>query len=95
MARLHYRGKPKRRLYLANIGPDKLHPGLKIQAGEPLYGEDDSRAIGNIINHAEGENGELSLLLTTTEAGASAELHPGDHKGLTLRPRATPYPLPQ
>lgn len=95
VARLHYRGKPKRRLYLADINPDQITPGLNIHAGDPLYGEDGTKAIGNIINHADCENGGQALLLTTTQAGASSELHPGDNKGIVLYPRVTPYPLPQ
>ena len=95
VARLHYRGKPKRRLYLADINADSIPPDLQIQAGDPLYGEDNSRAIGNVINCAAGENGEQFMLVTATEAGANTALRLGDSKGPQLHTHATPYRVPQ
>ena len=95
VARLHYRGKPKRRLYLADINADNIPPNLQIQAGDPLYGDDGSRAIGNVINCVAGENGGLLMLVTATEAGARKELRLGDSRTPQLRTHATPYPIPQ
>jgi tRNA-modifying protein YgfZ len=95
VARLHYRGKSKRRLYLADINPDALPAGLQIQAGDPLYGEDNSRAIGNIINWVQCDNGERHLLVTTTEGGVNAPLRLRDNEGPLLHTSATPYSIPQ
>lgn len=95
VARLHYRGKSKRRLYLADISAGELPAGLQIQAGDPLYGEDNSRAIGNVINWVECESGEQRMLVTTTEAGLNTGLRLRDNKGPALHTSATPYPIPQ
>ena len=95
VARLHYRGKSKRRLYLADINPDALPAGLQIQAGDPLYGEDNSRAIGNVINWVQCDNGERHLLVTTTEGGVNAPLRLRDNEGPLLHTSATPYSIPQ
>lgn len=95
VARLHYRGKPKRRLYLADINADNIPPDLQIQAGDPLYSDDGSRAIGNIINCVAGKDGGLLMLVTATEAGASTGLRLGDSKTPRLNTHAPPYPLPQ
>tara|TARA_R110001592_G_scaffold363248_6_gene682386 strand:- start:88992 stop:90005 length:1014 start_codon:yes stop_codon:yes gene_type:complete len=95
VARLHYRGKPKRRLYLADVKADKIAPDLQIQTGDALYGEDTARAIGNIINHAPDKKGGHIMLVTATDAGASSGLRLGDNNGTPLHIRATPYPIPQ
>ena len=95
VARLHYRGKPKRRLYLADANPDKLAPHSRLQAGAPVYGEDKTRAIGNIINHAPDENGGQIMLVTATAAGASSGLWLEDGGETPLHIRTPPYNIPQ
>jgi folate-binding protein YgfZ len=95
VARLHYRGTPKRRLYLADIEPDQIPSGFVIQAGDSLYGEDNPRAIGNVINRSTGKNGELRMLVTATQAGVKTGLRLAENKGPRLRTHAMPYPVPQ
>ena len=94
VARLHYRGKPKRRLYLANIDADQIPPDCLVQAGDSLYSEENPRAIGNVINHTAGTNGEHRMLVTATEASVKNVLRLGDNTGPRLRTRAMPYPVP-
>jgi len=73
IARLHWRGRPKRRLYAATTGGE-LPP-----EGTSLYTEGGGRCIGSVVNAAAGTQG-ISLLVETTSdaAGGSLTLEHGD-----------------
>ena len=70
VARLHYRGKAKRRLYLATGGNEAL------AAGTPLFIAGGEQSIGTVTNSACAD-GEVVHLVSSTEAGLASPLHPG------------------
>ena len=78
IARLHYRGKPKRRLYRAEsdcqIAPD---------AGAALYLAGETQSCGSVVN-ATVHNGLCELLVETTDTGANAPLLT-EQDGLEIR----------
>jgi len=94
VARLHYRGKPKRRLYLARLA-GVATADQRPAPGDPLYGADDTRAIGNIVNLAVDENEGTVMLVTTTAEGLAGGLHLGGSEGPALAVTRPPYPLPE
>ncbi len=94
VARLHYRGTPKRRLYRAETALAGLE-GRLVAAGDPLYSADGARAVGNVINRVETADGRLLLLVTSTAAGTATGLHLLDPSGPLLRTEAMPYPVPE
>lgn len=63
VARLHYRGTPKRRLYLAS-GPSGQVP----EPGATVYQKNAGQATGNVVNANPGEDpaGEVLILTTAT-----------------------------
>ncbi|MEH6591577.1 MAG: hypothetical protein V7746_15050 [Halioglobus sp.] len=87
VARMHYRGKPKRRMYLATIAA-----GSKPVAGEALYSVGE-QSVGNIVNSAMLANGEVSVLVVATADGFDAGLHLGAIDGPKLTPGELPYAL--
>jgi folate-binding protein YgfZ len=65
VARLHYRGKSKRRLYRASISSSQ------VQDGDELYVTGSEQSIGNIINHAsinDSEGSEVLAVISTQHA---------------------------
>ncbi len=84
VARMHYLGKLKRRMYLAHINE-------KAQAGDALYADDDTQACGMIANAAPAPSGGYDVLaVMQTENCDKAHLA----QGATLSLEALPYPLP-
>lgn len=69
VARLHYRGKAKRRMYLATGGD------IALPAGTPLFAAGKDQAIGSIVNGAMDAD-QAIYLVSSTEAGLAAPLHP-------------------
>jgi folate-binding protein YgfZ len=94
VARLHYRGKPKRRLYLASLEPGDRDDLKMPAAGTALYSPGSEQSTGNVINSVAGEDGQWLLLVTATAPGAAGGLHVGAANGPALQLRALPYPLP-
>ena len=88
VARLHYRGKSKRRSY-----PAVLAQGATAAPGDPVFGPDTARSIGNVINYVSNEDGGLLLVSVTTEA-ARQDLHLENPDGPVLALQPLPYPLP-
>ena len=86
VARLHYRGKAKRRLLLGSVNAAGLAPG------DTLYAADGSRAEGMVINVASGGDGVSRLLVCTSpdhlQPGLALE---GGAVEVTLS--LPPYPL--
>jgi folate-binding protein YgfZ len=95
VARMHYRGKPKRRLYPAQVALAALPAGRRPEPGSPLYLAGGAQAAGNVINSVATEDGRLVLLVTATSEGLRTGLHlPGaDGPALSIGP--APYPLPE
>lgn len=69
VARLHYRGKAKRRLYLATGGEQAL------TAGTDLFIAGSEQSVGTVANSA-SIDGAAVHLVSSTEAGLASELHP-------------------
>lgn len=80
VARMHYRGKPKRRLYQASTA--ESHP-LPI-AGTQLYQHESQQSAGTLVNSATGSNG-LAVALIVAPVEGTAGLHLADPNGPILR----------
>ena len=87
VARLHYRGKPKRRTYIA-----ELSGGESCSAGITLFSADSSQGVGTVINSSSALDKTL-LLVAATAAGAEKGLHVGAADGHLLTLGKLPYEL--
>ena len=87
VARLHYRGKPKRRCYIATL-PAQLCPA----AGSPLYTANSSQSVGNIVNCARAD-GDCMTLLVATAGGVEQGLLLGASDGPSLTLGELPYSI--
>jgi len=88
VARMHYRGTLKQRMYLANIaGSDQPQPGAKLfSAG---FGE---QACGTIVNSARSPDGGHDVLAVIQIASAgSGNVHWKSLSGPALRFLSLPY----
>lgn len=87
VARTHYLGKVKRRTHLAHVDAP-----IAPQAGDPVYGQDSSEAIGMVVSAAPSPNGGFDVLaeirLESVEAGDTSL---SNEKVPTLTLRALPY----
>lgn len=86
IARLHYRGKAKRRLYRA-----KIEENVSAIAGTRLFIASSEQAAGMVINSAPDDSGNTHLLCTVNTRSADDTLHLGDNSG----PMLSPLPLPE
>lgn len=86
IARLHYRGTPKRRSYPARLA------GAAPTPGESLFNPGASQSVGNVVNAA--SSGEDSLVLACAATGAlDKELRVGSPDGPALQLLDLPYAL--
>jgi len=88
VARMHYRGKPKRRMYLAEL-PDAGN----APAGTALYSSAGQQSVGNIVNSASVDSGPAIALVVATADGVQNGLHLEAPDGPPLRVRELPYSL--
>ncbi len=87
VARLHYRGKPKQRTYLAELDSE-----MELPAGTALYSAGKEQSTGSVVNSATWQ-GKTCCLLATTAGAAEAGLElQGAGAKLHLLP--LPYDLP-
>jgi folate-binding protein YgfZ len=92
VARMHYKGKPKRRLYPATIASgDSALPA----SGEPLYLAGTERPAGHLINCAEPAGDLLVALVTSTREGIASGLRLAGATGAEVITGLPPYPLPE
>lgn len=99
IARLHYRGRLKRRMYLAHITTKSTD--TPPQPGDILYHEEidpESQAIGHIVRCQPAPEDGISLLAVIVIELASSGLQNGkihwqSVSGPTLEPRQLPYIL--
>jgi len=99
IARLHYRGKLKRRLYLAHITTESTTS--PPQPGDILYHEDidpESQAIGHIVRCQPAPEGGISVLavIVIELAGSglkNGKIHWQSATGPVLEPRQLPYSI--
>jgi folate-binding protein YgfZ len=94
VARMHYRGKPKRRLYRATIPSGDLLTGQRAAAGDALFSGEGSQAAGNVINAVPDADGRLLLLVTATTQGIETGLHLSAPDGPLLQIDSLPYAVP-
>ncbi|MFZ1828143.1 MAG: folate-binding protein YgfZ [Candidatus Competibacteraceae bacterium] len=89
VARMHYLGKLKRRMYLARVdSPDRPHPG------NPLFSPqaDASQSAGRLVDAAEHPDGGYAVLaVALIECAEQGVLRLGDASGPELRLEPLPY----
>lgn len=85
VARLHYRGKSKRRMHLAALPQ-------QAAAGDPIF-SDSEHSIGNVVNCAASEGG-FNALIVATESCLADDLHLESIGGPVLTLKELPYSLP-
>jgi len=91
VARMHYLGKPKRRMFLAHVDGD-----TPPQPGDSLYSaEMDAQAAGMIVNAAAAPEGGYDLLAVVHIASHDSQtIRLSAQDGPPLAFRDLPYPLP-
>lgn len=88
VARLHYRGTAKRRMYLAECADDAP------RAGQAVYAADGGeQSAGQVVSAAAGPE-QGSMLLVSTVVGQADALRLGTSTGPVLSLRDPPYPIP-
>lgn len=85
VARLHYRGKAKRRMYLG-----ELATGTDTRAGTTVFNAGSGQAVGSVVNAAE-QDGRAICLLSATEKGVAQGLRLGSPEGTQIEILALPY----
>ncbi len=90
VARTQYRGKSRRRMFLAHVATGAPAPG------DPLYSEDlGDQASGMIVNAAPAPDGGYDVLaVVAAPSAATSTVHLGSLAGASLRFRPLPYPVP-
>jgi hypothetical protein len=91
VARMHYLGKAKRRMYLARVMIDAApQPGDKV-----FSAADPAQHCGEVVNAAQAAHGGYEMLVVVqTEAADSFPVHLGALTGPRLEFEALPYALP-
>jgi folate-binding protein YgfZ len=93
VARLHYKGTAKRRLYRAELAADR--PTAQLPgASDSLYRPGGEQAVGTVVNSAATADGRCKLLVSATTAGVDAGLHLFDSHGPLLVCQPAPYAVP-
>jgi folate-binding protein YgfZ len=87
VARLHYRGKAKRRSYLFELAGES-----RPAAGTALYSTGAAQSSGNVVNASIYEGNSL-LLATATIEGIHEGLHLGAIDGPLLKQISLPYSI--
>ena len=86
VARLHYRGKPKRRMYRATLSEAAV-------AGTPLYCADSSQSVGNVVNSIQVDAGEATALVVVAVSRVDDKLRVGSQDGMPLELATLPYSI--
>ncbi|MDP2761159.1 MAG: folate-binding protein YgfZ [Sideroxyarcus sp.] len=91
VARMHYLGKPKRRMYLARVMTDET-----IQAGDELFSAAHAdQACGKVVHAARAAHGGFELLaVVQTDVVADFPVHLNALTGPRLEFEPMPYTLP-
>jgi folate-binding protein YgfZ len=88
VARLHYRGKTKRRAYVASLPSGEL-----AEAGAALFSGESTKSVGNIVNTALDSHGKQMALIVATAPGIEHGLHLGAPDGQQLDISQLPYSI--
>ncbi len=89
IARMHYKGKAKRRMLLV-----RLPAGTLANAGEPLYLQGKEQPAAQIVNAATADDGTALALITTTQPAAEEGLRLTPDSEPTVQLMELPYPVP-
>jgi len=91
VARMHYLGKPKRRMYLARVMSEEAP-----QAGDELFSAADAeQACGKVVQAARAAHGGFELLaVVQAEVAADFPVHLRGLTGPRLEFEPLPYALP-
>lgn len=97
VARMHYLGRLKRRMYLAHVASD-----VTPQAGDAVFsadmaepGDGHAQSCGMIANAAAAPGGGYDVLaVVQTSSRDTQRVHLGSLQGAPLAFQALPYPLP-
>lgn len=90
VARVHYRGRPKQRMYRARV-----HAQGIPTPGEPIYStESREQSVGNVVQATAAPDGGYDLLaVVQIVSAASGELRLGSTQGPNLALETLPYSL--
>jgi folate-binding protein YgfZ len=90
VARTQFRGRTKRRMFLARV------EGAAPTPGDPVYSEDlGDQASGAIVNAAAAPGGGFDVLaVVNTASAADSTVHLGSPDGVPLQFRPLPYAVP-
>lgn len=86
VARLHYRGKTKRAMFIARTSSATAEPG------DPLYVAGRSQSVGNVVSAEPDRDGNLALLVVLALDARSDSVRLGE-QGPELAFPPMPYPL--
>lgn len=89
IARMHYKGKAKRRMLLMTLPAD-----ADLQAGAPVYRAGQDQAAGAVINTALASDEERLVLVTTTATAAEDGLYTAPEASVPLQVLTLPYSVP-
>ncbi|MDG1942906.1 MAG: hypothetical protein P8J17_01425 [Halioglobus sp.] len=93
VARLHYRGTPKRRTYAAELSDTAgANQGGVLASGSALFSSETGLNVGTIVNSSAAGDKTL-LLIAATTSGAAEGLHVGANNGPLLTLLELPYAL--
>lgn len=84
VARLHYRGTPKRRMYGAVLAE-------AAAAGTPLYCADGEQSVGNVVNSVQIDAAKAVALVVVTVTRLHDGLRLGSPEGTALELTTLPY----
>lgn len=91
VARMHYLGTPKKRMFLAHVAGD-----VSPQAGDELFGEGlEGQSCGTVVHATAAADGGFDLLaVVQTASYESSPVHLGSAVGAPLQFQVLPYALP-
>ena len=87
IARTHYLGKQKRRMYLASYKSER-----RVKAATPIYVQGNQQVIGQVVNSAMYREGEIRLLaVLRIEHSGSENIVLGDTPDVPVKIQSLPY----
>lgn len=88
IARMHYRGQLKRRMYRV-----KCHSEQYFEPNTPIFVENNTQSIGNLVSSAKAENGQTEALIVATAAIQDSGASLGTEDGPQLATESLPYAI--